>query len=324
MLCPSAPVAPSEALFAKVANVGEIIVPMSKPLVIVGLGEVVWDVFGDEKALGGAPINSAYHVNCLSHTGLALTRVGNDELGDEAIAAFQSLGMCTDYVQRDPDHPTGWVNVELDSNGIPDFTIIEHVAYDFMELDESWIEQGRRADAICFGTLAQRSPQSRQTIQRVLEAAESACHVYDVNFRQSFYWLDLVGESLARTDVLKLNEEEVQKMQELFGTGGEPADFIRQLMKDCSIDLTCVTRGDKGCTLYRGDESVSRVPPRTHVVDTVGSGDAFTAGLMVKYLEGRPLEAIADAANLLGAHVAGRRGATPEPSAETIEKFNAL
>jgi fructokinase len=301
---------------------------------IIGLGEVLWDLFEDGKVLGGAPFNFAFHVANLGHRGIPLSRAGEDRLGDEIISAAEDLGMPTDFIQRDPRHATGTVLVKLDSSRGPAFTIVEDVAWDYMEPDERWLDLASGCNAVCFGTLAQRSRQSQRTIQQVLAAAESAVRVCDMNFRQHFYSREVVTESLAWATVLKLNEEEVVRLRELLrppapvAAGGRAHDsddvFMRALISDYGLALACMTRGAEGCRLVSADDAVSRPVPPTRVVDTVGAGDAFTAGLVVKYLEGGSLTAVADAANLLGAYVAGRRGATPRLTDEVLARFRAL
>ena len=292
--------------------------------VMLGLGEALWDVFHDRKVLGGAPCNFAYHVKALGHEGVPLSRVGRDKRGHELLGALRALGLRTDLIQSDAVHATGEVLVTLDGQGVPDFTVVEDVAWDYMEPEAAWIAAARQADAVCFGTLAQRSPGSRLAIARVLDAAEQSVLIYDVNFRQQFYSRQIVRESLARTTVLKLNELEVDQMRELLGRSDGEAEFLRGIMDEFDVALTCVTLGPKGCTLYSREHTVSRGAPAVSVADTVGSGDAFAAALAVKYLQGCPLESIAEGANLLGAYVAGRHGATPRLSAEVIDKFHSM
>ncbi len=293
---------------------------------IIGLGEILWDVFEDARSLGGAPANFAYHVNALGECGIPLSRVGQDDLGDEIVEVVGRLGMSTDYLQRDPDHPTSTVPVKVDSDGTPHFTIIEDVAWDYLEAEEAWLKLAARSEAICFGTLGQRCPQSRAAIHRVLAEARQALKVCDINFRQHYYSREVVEKSLAAASVLKLNEQEVTQLCELLapGTADEPDALLRGVIADYGLELACVTLGGDGCRLITGDEVVARAVPPVHVVDTVGSGDAFAAGLIVKYLEGGSLTAMADAANLMGACVAGYRGATPALTAEVVEKFHAL
>jgi len=299
---------------------------VTEPFTVIGLGELLWDLFEDGKVLGGAPFNVAYHVTGLGHRGIPLSRIGEDRLGDEIVAAADGLGVPTSYLQRDPAHPTGTVIVRLDRRGVPDFTIVEEVAWDYMEPEDRWLELAGRCQAVCFGTLAQRCVQSRQAIRQVLAAAESAVRVCDINFRQRFFSQEVVTESLAAATVLKLNEAEVGQLHDLL----RPSDrggtdmFVRSLMADYGLELVCITLGERGCRLMTEDEALASPVPTTRVVDTVGAGDAFTAGLVVKYLEGASLPAIAEAANLLGAYVAGQRGATPRLAAEVLDKFNAL
>jgi len=288
---------------------------------IIGLGEVLWDVFEDGKVLGGAPANFAYHAHCLGHTGLVLSRVGTDELGDDILSALDGAGLCTEFIQRDGSHPTGRVLVQLDAEGDPTFTIVEDVAWDCMEPERRWLDAARGADVVCFGTLAQRTTGSRCTIGRVLDAAANAVRIFDVNLRQQFYSEEILVESLGRATILKLNAEEVARLGEMFGGEKAEADFARRLMSEHGIELVCVTRGADGCTLHSPDQSVSRPVPPTQAVDTVGAGDAFSAALAVKYLEGRPLDKIADAANFLGACVAAGRGAMPPVPEEVVEHF---
>ncbi|MHC4788608.1 MAG: carbohydrate kinase family protein [Planctomycetota bacterium] len=299
---------------------------MDQQFTIVGLGEILWDLFEDGKLLGGAPCNAAYHAAALGHRGVPLSRIGEDRLGDELVGAVEALGVPVDFLQRDPDHPTGTVRVSVEEGGSPEFVIAHDVAWDYMEPDDRWLELAEGADAICFGTLAQRSAQSRTTIQQVLAAAAGAVRVYDVNFRQHFYSRDVVTESLAAANVLKLNEQEVGLLRTLLhpDSGTAPAGFVRALIADYGLDLACITLGERGCLLVTSREEVARPVPPTRTMDSVGSGDAFTAGLVVKLLEGAPPASIAEGANLLGAYVAGRRGAAPPLSDELLERFRAL
>ena len=281
---------------------------------IIGLGEILWDMLPDGKTLGGAPCNFAYDVHALGHQGIPLSRIGEDRLGDEIISSVGDLGMDAAQLQRDSEHPTGTVQVELDETGTPDFTIVEEVAWDYMEPDERWLDLARRADAICFGTLAQRANRSRRTIQEVLRATEGALVVYDVNIRQDFYSREVFTESLAFADILKLNDQEIPVLQSALRPDGDGAEdvFLRRLIMDYGLKMVCVTLGAQGCRLVTRERTVEKPVPPTKVGDTVGSGDPFTAGMVVKYLQGASPEAVAEAANLVGAYVAGRRGATPD------------
>ncbi|MHC4592046.1 MAG: carbohydrate kinase family protein, partial [Planctomycetota bacterium] len=275
---------------------------------------------------GGAPCNFAYHACGVGHQGMPLSRIGEDRLGDEIIATVEGLGMPPQFIQRDQIHPTGTVLVELDRAGAPGFTIVEDVAWDYMEPDEQWLDLAAGADAVCFGTLAQRSRQGRATIQHALAAAGNAMRLCDINFRQRFYSHQVVTESLAAATALKLNEQEATQLGELLCPGARlgRVDLMRGLIADYGLELVCITLGADGCRIVTADEEVARPVPPTQVVDTVGSGDAFAAGLVTKHLEGAPLASVAEAGNLLGAYVAGRRGATPALTDEVLTRFRAL
>src|SRR5678815_3015769 len=161
---------------------------MTKPAIMIGLGEVLWDLLPSGKALGGAPANFAYMANVLGDRGIVASRVGNDEFGREARVIMQGLGLSTSYVQQDDQHQTGTAEVVIDAAGQPTFTIRESVSWDFLEWTVSWEELASRADVVCFGSLAQRSPTSAGTIDRFLRAvSKETLRICDVNLRQSFY-----------------------------------------------------------------------------------------------------------------------------------------
>lgn len=299
---------------------------MEQEGIIVGVGELLWDMLPDGKALGGAPANFAYQVCALGKQGVPLSRVGEDRLGDEIVSNLEDIGVMAGYLQRDSEHATGTVDVQIDAAGVPDFHIVEDVAWDYLEPDDRWEGLVEMAEAICFGTLAQRSVGGRRTIQQLLGAAPRVLKVYDVNIRQSYYSREVISASLAAADIVKLNEAEVGVlMGELRPQGaGAEASFLRRLMSDFEIDMVCVTLGAQGCRIMTRDCLVERPVPAVEVVDTVGSGDAFTAALVVKYLAGAGVEAIAEAANLLGSYVASRRGATPVLDDDVRERFEAI
>ncbi len=292
---------------------------------IIGVGEVLWDVFEDGRVLGGAPANFAYHVHCLGCTGLTFSRIGDDKPGDDILAALDATGLCTGFIQRDCNYPTGKVNIELDEEGIPHFDIMEDVAWDYMHPERQWLDAARGADAVCFGTLSQRNPRSRETIHEVLETADNAVRILDLNLRGDLFSKDIITRSLERCEVLKLNIYEMATLREMFGVPQQHnAPFARDLIRDYGIDLLCITRGEDGCEIYTADQQVEDTPSATSIVDTVGAGDAFCAGLTVKYLGGEDLDQIARGANTLGAYVAGCRGAMPDISDELVEEFRAI
>lgn len=291
---------------------------------IIGIGELLWDVFEDGRVLGGAPANFAYHVHCLGCTGLTFSRIGEDQPGDDILTALDGVGLCTGFIQRDATHPTGKVDIELDDDGIPRFDILSDAAWDYMHTERRWLDAARGADAICFGTLSQRNPCSRETIYEVLDTAENAVRVLDLNLRGDLYSREVLAESMKRCDILKLNVYELATLRETFERPQENnIEFSREIMSDFEIQLMCVTHGEEGCIIYTENEVVEDPPPPTSILDTVGAGDAFCAGLTVKYLQGQSLRSIARGANLLGAHVAGCRGGMPNMPQEVVDEFNA-
>ncbi|MFW6456784.1 MAG: carbohydrate kinase family protein [Planctomycetota bacterium] len=288
----------------------------------IGIGEVLWDVFEDGRVLGGAPANFAYHVHCLNCTGLTFSRIGSDKPGEDILATLRGAGLCTEFIQRDNDHPTGKVDIELDEEGVPRFDILEDVAWDYMQAERRWLDAARGADAICFGTLSQRNACSRETIYKVLDAAEKTTCVLDLNLRDDLFSHDIITESMKRCDILKINTYELATLREMFECEHEDnTSFSHHIIEDYEIDLLCITRGEDGCELYTSDSTAEAAAPSTSIVDTVGAGDAFCAGLTVNYLEGKDLQSIARGANLMGAYVAGCRGAMPDVPENIVEDF---
>ena len=288
---------------------------------IVGLGELLWDLLPSGRQLGGAPANFAYHAAALGDRGVVASRVGDDDLGREARARLEGVKLSTKYIQIDGERPTGTVDVKLDESGVPDFTINTGVAWDHLTLTQELEALASRADAVCFGSLAQRSERSRKTIRRFLGAMkpEATC-VFDINLRQAYYSAEILSESLDVATIAKMNDEEMPRVMEALGlAGGTPAEVsAKALVETFRLDLVCVTRGEKGCLLVSPEETVAHAGFEVEVADTVGSGDAFTAALVHHQLRGTPLSRAAEAANRMGAHVASRVGAMPEVDRETL------
>jgi len=280
---------------------------------VVGLGELLWDLLPTGKQLGGAPANFAYITNLLGDTGIPASCVGRDSLGDEALQRLDQLGLSSTFVQRDSAHPTGTVNVEIDDSGQPRFDISVPVAWDFLAWTSAWQQLAGEADAVCFGSLAQRSPQSQTTIRCFLQATRrEAERVFDVNLRQNFYAAQILEESMKLATIVKLNHEELPRIMRLFELEHRSEeDSARQLLSLHDLKLVCVTRGSGGSLLISPDERCEHPGFRVKVADTVGAGDAFTAALVHGYLRGIPLSQINETANRIGAWVASNSGATP-------------
>jgi fructokinase len=288
---------------------------MSTQKMIVGLGELLWDMLPSGRQLGGAPTNFAYITNLLGDVGIPASRVGHDPLGDEAMQRLAELGVSAACVQQDTIYPTGTVKVEVDTSGQPRFDISEPVAWDFLQWTPAWQQLAQQADAVCYGSLAQRSPQSQSTIRSFLEATRpEAIRIFDVNLRQGFYTAQVLGESMKLATIVKLNHDELPVIMRLLEheNRGEKASAQR-LLSFYDLKLVCLTRGNRGSLILSADEYSEHPGFKVKIADTVGAGDAFTAALVNGYLRGTSLGHINEAANRVGAWVASQSGATPTP-----------
>lgn len=287
----------------------------------IGLGEVLWDLLPGGRQLGGAPANFAYFANLLGERGIVASRVGDDELGREAAARVRQLGSSIEFLQCDLDHPTGTVQVRVDAAGQPQFDIAQPVAWDFLQWTAGWKQLAKEADAVCFGSLAQRSPASRRTVLQFLRATRpETLRVFDVNLRQPFYSAEVVAESLPLAQIIKLNHDELPVMTRLLGatfTGERTA--AEMLLRRHRARLVCVTRGSCGSLLVSEQGAVEHPGFRVPVADTVGAGDAFTATLVHYYLCGASPHEMNEAANRVGAWVASQVGATPVPASGNLQ-----
>ena len=288
---------------------------------VVGLGEVLWDVLPERTCLGGAPANFAYVTTLMGDRGIVASRVGEDSQGLDALRRMEELGLDIEQVQTDPQRPTGTVKVELDDKGQARFEIANPVAWDFLEWTQDWQRLAESADAVCFGSLAQRSDESRATIRRFIESTTlGAVKVFDVNLRQSYYSQEILSESMRLANIVKLNDEELPKVLSLANLSHKDEQSSAQRLLDAfELKLVCITRGGRGSLLVRPGESSEHPGFRVRVADTVGSGDAFTAGLVHEYLHGASLTLMNEVANLVGAWVASEVGAMPAPKRGALE-----
>ena len=306
--------------------------PTTPRPIVVGLGELLWDLFPSGKQLGGAPANFAYITALLGDSGIVASRVGDDRLGQEALWHLKSCGLDISRIQRDRAHPTGTVRVEVDSKGQPEYQITENVAWDFMEFSEDWISLARSAHAVCFGTLAQRNSVSRATIRAFLSALPSfAIGIFDVNLRQSFFNPQILRDSVRHAKVLKLNHEEFPRFLDLLDcplknsarAANAPSDYsdisaARWLCRESGLRLVCITRGANGSILVTTESHNEHPGFSVKIADTVGAGDAFTATLVHHALRGSSLATMNAAANRMGAWVASQEGAMPPADPEVL------
>ncbi len=279
---------------------------------IVGIGEVLWDLLPAGKQLGGAPANFVCHARALGADARLISRVGDDAPGREIIESFRARGLPTETIGIDPKTPTGTVSVEVGAGGQPVYTIHENVAWDRIAVDDAALAAIRDADAICFGSLAQRTSFVQQTIADLLAAAKpDALRIFDINLRAPFINRDAIAHSVAAADILKLNEEELPVLAEMFQLTGSPARQLAALAARFPIQLIVLTRGSEGSMLFAQGDLYEHGVPRVQVRDTIGAGDSFTAAVTIGFLRQWPLEKIAHHATAVAAYVCTRPGATP-------------
>jgi len=288
---------------------------------IVGVGEVLWDLLPQGRQMGGAPANFAYHAKALGANACVITRVGKDELGDEILRRFKSIGFPLELVQIDNSYPTGTVSVELSPDGIPNFIIHKPVAWDFLEVTDLALAAVKTADAVCFGTLAQRTEVSGATVRQLVNSASmAAIRIFDINLRQSFYTPQTIEESLNLADVFKINDAELRIVAEIFKLGESLEEQIETLAQRFNLKTVAVTFGAAGSILYTNGRWSRYKPRPVKVVDTVGAGDAFTAALAIGLLKKLDLDKINYAANEIAAYVCTQPGATP-PLSENMRRL---
>ena len=290
---------------------------MNEQHLILGIGELLWDVLPQGPRLGGAPANFAVMAARLGNHAAILSRIGRDDLGRKAVDQLDPLPADTSFLQIDPAHETGKVTVEFEA-GVHSFTIHEPSAWDFMELSDEWVRLAERAHAICFGSLAQRAHESRQTIQTLAAQTSAACvRVFDVNLRAPFYSGEVIQESLELATVMKMNDDEVPLVLGILGLPvDEGKDHLRRgaerlLEEFPTLQLVAVTRGGNGSVLVTRDEWHEHPGIPVKVADTIGAGDAFTAAMVTYLLRGADLATLNEAGNRWGGWVASQSGAMP-------------
>ncbi len=285
----------------------------SKP-VVVGIGEILWDMLPGGKRAGGAPINFVYHAAALGAEGYAVSAIGNDADGRAIVAELKQNKI--DHVLALTPYPTGKVLVEL-KNGIPAYTIVENVAWDHIPYSDDASAVIRRADAVCFGTLASRSPESRDTLIRLLqEAPADALRFFDINLRGNYYSAELIRRYLGFADIFKLNDDEIGQIRNLFSLDGTDEEICRLLLKQYNLQYLIFTAGEKFSVIY-SPQGVSRLnTPAVPVVDTVGAGDAFSGAFVYGILTGKSMADAHKNAVRVAAFVCTRSGAWPQYPAD--------
>lgn len=283
---------------------------------IVCFGEVLWDLLPSGKIAGGAPMNVAYHASQLGIEAKMISKVGNDDLGNQLIEFLNLKGVDTSWVDLDNSFPTGTVKVTLDTKGSPSYEIIAPVAWDYIHVNEKNKKAVQNADAFIFGSLAVRNETSRNTLLELLQLAK--LKIFDVNLRSPFYTKDLLIELLHQADIVKMNDEELAIIGDWLGINDIESNAAMQIKNHFNFYQLIVTRGADGAWLFHEDKMIATQAIKIKVQDTIGSGDSFLAGYISKYLQGEIPENCLKFACAIGAFVATKSGGTPEFSKEEI------
>lgn len=304
---------PSQQLRAQRASRKSVKIVPVKP-VIVSVGEILWDRFPKEAQLSGAPTNVAIHAAALGAESWLVSAVGNDSLGNMAFNKLDAAGVHRDTVPQMFHHATGTVLMKLDQKGTMKYDFAENVAWDHMAWSPRIEKVVKRAEALTFGTLAQRSQISRNTVRHAAGATSArAWRLFDVNLRQNYYDSETIRTSLTLSNAVKMNERELPEVARRCGLRGTTeSEMLLSLCDKFALRLAVLTRGTKGALLRSHTLAVEVSSPQADVVDFVGSGEAFTAALLVGLLEGLSLDQAGTKACALAAYVRSQPGATPE------------
>ena len=296
-----------------------------KQLKIAGVGEALWDVFRHSEQLGGAPANFVSHCSMLGERGFLVSALGSDERGRRAIERMTELGVNSEYCAIIDGMETGVSTVVLDSKKDAKYEIKENVAWDLVHYDSTLFPFFQSLDAICFGTLGQRTENAHLATMKMLSATKRECvKFFDLNFRQSFYSMRVISQSLTHSNILKLNEEELKELSKLSAVSGSDEAIVGDLIQRFKLDLVALTLGEQGSVLISSQEKHVQAGYKTEVVDTVGAGDAFSAVILIGYLKGWGLARLGKVANELGSFICTRPGATPRIPERFLEQMVQL
>lgn len=279
---------------------------------VVGLGEVLWDMLPEGRKIGGAPVNFAYHAGQFGIDTMAVSAIGNDKLGEDTIAEMN--GKHLNHIFPSVPYPTGSVQVSLDEKGVPAYDIKENVAWDNIPFTNEIESVARSCRAVCFGSLAQRNAVSRNTIRKFIESTPSGCiRIFDINLRQNFYTSNVIHDSLELCNILKINDEEIMLVSRMFNYDSSNIENVcRTIMEDFSLEMVILTCGTKGSYIFTKG-GVSFMPtPKVNVADTVGAGDSFTGSFCAAILRGLPVAEAHKKAVEVSAYVCTQNGAVPE------------
>ena len=289
--------------------------------IVVGLGEILWDVFPERKVLGGAPANFAYHVSQFGFNGYTVSAIGEDLLGEEILSGLEDKKL--NYLIETTDYPTGTVQVTLNKSGVPQYEICENVAWDNIPFTARTENLAKNTQTVCFGSLAQRSAVSRETIRKFLAAMpEDSLKIFDINLRLDYYTKEIIEESLQMANMMKINDEEVIKIAALFDWNGEEQDICKRLLDEYNLNILILTKGTEGSFVFTARQTSYQPTPKVHVADTVGAGDSFTAAFVAAYLHGERIEDAHQLAVEVSAYVCLQHGAMPKLADAYLDLFH--
>ena len=289
---------------------------------VVGIGEALWDVLPEGKKIGGAPANFAYHVSQFGLESRVVSAVGDDALGEEILTNFREKNL--QCMVPKVAFPTGTVQVTVDAAGVPCYDIMQGVAWDNIPFTEELAKLAGQTCAVCFGSLAQRSEVSHNTIQSFLDAmsdGDGIYRIFDINLRQDFYNREILCESLEKCNVLKINDEELSIVGRMFGyTGQDMRETCMKLLEDYGLKMLILTCGVAGSHVFTRDSVSFRETPKVSVADTVGAGDSFTGAFIAALLKGKTVEDAHGLAVDVSAYVCTQSGAMPVLPASLVRR----
>ena len=282
------------------------------PKKIAAFGELLWDLLPNRKVLGGAPANFIYRINSFGDDGTLLSKVGNDKAGREARKELRNLGVSDENIQTDYEFPTGSVKVKIDELGNADYDILTDVAYDHIEINAEMMDAFSEADCVCFGTLVQRYGISKNTLRELIHGSSEVVKFLDINLRKKCYTATSIEDSLQMTNILKTNDEELLITKHLLNLRhSNLKDLAKETIEKYKLDILLCTLGENGAFCITKEGAFHYEPGyQINLIDTVGSGDAFSAGFVHYYMNGHSIEKALSFGNAAGAMVATTTGAT--------------